>query len=129
MLRAYGNYFEKQIGDYQSVSSPRNPTVLALAQEIPNRGWRPDARYFLARNMYEMIIRPYRSVKRTRTIGSQLDIWPLVQEDLLDVISLSEKIAESRGRGYVSSTSVLIALGEMAENLRTSSLQIWGPET
>ncbi len=38
------------------------------------------------------------------------------------------EIAKERGRAYVSATTVAMALGDLAENLKINAFQIWGPK-
>lgn len=103
-----------------------------LTDELLSRipiDWRSDARYFLASNMLSMVILPYDQVE-----GPDIELlpggmaWEMAFSDLSDLIARTEEIARRRGRGYVSATSVAVALGDMVEGLRTTSLRIWGPE-
>ena len=99
-----------------------------LLSLIP-KNWRADARFFLASNMLNMVVFPYDQVE-----GPDIEllpdgrVWELIFRDLSDLIEQSEAVSRNRDRGYVSATSVAIALGGMAEKLRTTSLRIWGPE-
>ena len=136
MRREYESYFAEQFRKLRRSYSrrfrgaPIYPPYLteALLARIP-KSWRSDARFFLASNMLEMVVAPYDDIE-----GPDVDllpggrVWELIFQDLDKLISESERIANERGRAYVSGTSVAVALGRMVETLRTTSLQIWGPE-
>jgi hypothetical protein len=101
--------------------------VVNLLELIPEN-WRSDARFYLANNMIEMVLEPYARVsQRPAALMPDGDVWPLITDDIKQIVDQAEKIALQRDRQYVSATSVAIALGKLAENLKTTSLQIWGP--
>jgi hypothetical protein len=99
-----------------------------LLDRIPS-SWRADARFFLASNMLEMVIAPYDAVQG-RSSGRIEDesVRSMIHQDLQSIVERSEEVSKRRDRRYVSSTSVAVALGELAESLKTNSLQIWGPD-
>lgn len=105
------------------------PALAPLLRTIPST-WRSDARYFLARNIYEMVIAPYLYADGPSYADvDELEIWPLIKDDIRDISRVAEDLAADRKRDYVSATTVVMALGRLAPDLRTTSLQIWGPRT
>ena len=96
------------------------------------RNWRSDAYYFLIYNAYMMIIAPTKQRRRRPQdfleLGISERLANLLKEDLRLVADTAERIAKMRNREFVTSTSVSIALGEVAEELKTSEFQIWGPD-
>jgi hypothetical protein len=133
MKREFEEYFAERFRYLRRGRGPARriyPPFLTeeLLSRIPKQ-WRSDARYFLASNMLNMVVFPYDEVE-----GPDVDLlpggkaWELIFNDLLELIQKSESTARERDRSYVSATSVAIALGEMSENLRTTSLRIWGSE-
>lgn len=129
MEERYRLYFERQ---YDGLSFGRLPyplgpvSMLSLLDEIPQNRWRPDARYFLATNVLEMVIAPIELAGPPRMERRQF--LEYMQEDVRRLALESETVARERGRDYVSGTSVAIALGRLAEDLLTTSLNVWGPE-
>jgi hypothetical protein len=102
--------------------------AFVLAQ-IPE-SWRPDARYFLARNIELMVLAPLRAVKRTgvAAVPALEEVFPVVSRDIMRIVALSEATSARRDREYVSATSVAVALGQLAPDLESTSFQIWGPD-
>ena len=101
--------------------------MLELIRVSP--GWRVDASYFLIWNLYLMIFDPLKTVRGMPGFGEviQSDDASLIIQDVEFIRSNAEGVSRSRGRDYVSATSVAIALGGIAEELQTTKLQIWGP--
>lgn len=135
MKREYEGYFSLRLRDLTRPyywrrrydPEPIYPFFYVVIDRIPEE-WRADAKFFLASNMLEMVLAPYDAVERRADALFPGDaVWKLIIEDLDALIARSEEISKSRGRSYVSSTSVAVALGELAEKLQTNSLQIWGP--
>jgi hypothetical protein len=137
MRNEYDDYFSQRyrnlkrqarLGRFRNFDFP--PFFLDdLLNRIPIE-WRSDARFFLANNMVEMIVKPYYNAKiDRRPLPPYPQAWNLVFDDLEKLISVSEQVAAERNRSYVSATSVAVALGQLAEKLLTTSLQIWGPGT
>lgn len=125
MLREYEGYFALRYRQLERSSYFRFSDE--LFDRIPRR-WRSDARYFLAKNVIDMILEPYDEIgKEPRGPDRSEEISELVLRDVDDLVRHSEQISKERGRRYVSATSVAIALGRLAPELKTTSLQIWGP--
>jgi hypothetical protein len=102
-------------------------TMLFLKNEIPSY-WRVDARYFLSRNIYLMVVEPYFYADARPGADENFgEFWFSLTSDLREIIELAELTAKERERKYVSATSVAVALGQLAPNLKLTSLQIWGP--
>lgn len=101
----------------------------AIVDAIRPKGpWRVDAVYFLASNIDGMIVHPYTTVRKVsvnRFFRSKE--WDLVQHDIYAIVREAERVAQERERGYVSGTSVAVALGNLASELQSTGLQIWGP--
>ena len=122
MLREYEGYFAikyrrlERYGPYYDV----------IFEQIPRR-WRSDARYFLAKNVIDMVVEPYNDIGDEPRGPVREEISELLREDVKKLVRHSEQIAKERERSYVSATSVAIALGRLAPELKTTSLQIWGP--
>jgi hypothetical protein len=78
-----------------------------------------------------MVVQPLLTVRfrhnRAKLLASEE--WQLVSADVRSVAERSAMISRDRERGYVSATSVAVALGQMSEDLATTSLQIWGPSS
>jgi hypothetical protein len=135
MRRDYEQYFrevidyEFSLGRFRSFRSRGlfERPVSDLFDLIP-KNWRSDARFFLAINMIEMVLQPVAEVSRSEILRPDDEFWPLITADIKQLVERAEQIAEKRGRRYVSGTSVAIALGQLAEKLKTTSLQIWGPD-
>lgn len=105
------------------------PIIDKLLENIP-KSWRSDARYYMALTFITMVVLPYDEVDgRNGAFTVRSDVWKGIKKDLEKVIARAEEIARDRDRGYVSATSVAIAIGELAhsETLFSLSLQIWGP--
>jgi len=131
MERAYSRYFVERLesGWY---AFPRIPSfwIKHIEALIPGEGkWRSDARYFLVLNVYTMVLHPLLTVREIWNREEMLksEQWGLLTQDVATIAKRSERIAERRGKRSISATSVAMALGQLAPNLKTTSLQIWGP--
>jgi hypothetical protein len=119
MLAVYADHFNDQLAGLERDPGPPG----FVARQVPEY-WRPDARVFLIANLMHMVVNPILSVPGPIADG----LLPLLAEDIAAIRALSEAIASQRGRDYVSATSVAIALGQLAPDLATTALQVWGPE-
>lgn len=127
MLPAYRDYFQDQLRQLVGLGFPSAPGLpQALLANLSPR-WRVDGVYFLLASANAMIVQPYTRVAADRPVEAT-PLWGLLHEDFQRIATRAEQVAEQRGRPYVSATSVTIALGQLADNLATTSLQIWGPE-
>ncbi len=74
-----------------------------------------------------MAIEPYYYAREyeDRSVSEEAFLSAL-EADVNSLIALSESLSKERERSYVSSTSVAIAIGKLAPELRTSSFQFWG---
>ena len=130
MEDAYNQYFFGiLVGEKAAPRLTRGGLRFILSIMPVGDKWRSDAVYFLAWSLYVMILEPLRSVQGFKSIQSvrHFKDWQLIQEDIGIIVNKAEKVSGERDRDYVSATSVAIALGAVAEHLRTTSLQIWGP--
>lgn len=147
MLPAFERYFGLRVSSELSfpvLTRGRQNFIREYFQ--PPEYWRSDASYLLISTLHSMVMAPLSEAnaeEMEREIGDsegydipeQLDGMPIGQgmiiealsADIESIIQLSDAIARSRGRDYVSSTSVVMALGLLAPELRMSSFQIWGP--
>lgn len=151
MLREYRRFFERRVNSRVGMPRVSKKRVAVYNTWIARAdNWEPDARYFLIYNLHLMLIAPiesrhsgFRLGQRTSRFGEPVstgdgDVQASEKFDedafLIDlaadidhIISASNEIAKSRDRSYVSSTSVAVALGRLAPELRTSRWQVWGP--
>jgi hypothetical protein len=130
MLQEYGEYFESMLDGppFDRFGPPRRFIRIGSDEFRLPPQWREDARYFLDLNVNLMVVTPYMLVNKIDP--SQLrdtDLWRPLLDDFRLVTSSSEMVASRRGRDYVSATSVVMAMTEVADNLSTLSLRIWGP--
>ena len=119
MLTVYADHFMDRLAGLEQFAGPLG----FVAQQVPDH-WRPDARMFLISNLMNMVVDPVLQVPGPTADG----LFPLLAQDIAAIRVLSEAISAQRGRGYVSATSVAIALGQLAPDLATTALQVWGPE-
>lgn len=135
MRREYHGYFAVQFRNLRRPHGGRLdgieylPDLIdSLCAKIPSH-WRSDARFFLANNMLEMVALPYDAIDGPDgALAADGSVGQLIVKDWDMLIETSNQVAKERDRGYVSATSVAIALGRAAANLATTSLQIWGPD-
>jgi hypothetical protein len=126
MDEGYEHYFGEQLGRQRKNVNPF--WFKRILDYIP-KDWRVDARYFLALNLYFMIVHPYFSENRPKkgqNSAAERNFWSLLSEDAARIVWQAKTEAIERGRSQVSSTSVVIAVGKLAPELATASLQIWG---
>lgn len=127
MRRDFENYFTAAERGLRLTSSAVNYPEAWIDYQLP-KDWRSDARYFLISNVVHMVVAPVQTVEGLAGV-LRTEFRGALEADLHQIVRRAEIVAKERGRSYVSATSVSIALGQVAEKLETSSLQIWGPET
>lgn len=105
--------------------------------------WEPDAEYFLLYNIYMMLIAPMKRRYGNKVYFQQVRIDmgeygnseddasiyfdDALRHDVKLIRKHAEEISRRRDKPYISSTTAAIALGEVAEKLKTGSFQVWGP--
>ena len=119
MLAIYADHFNSRISDL----AQQGGWVGFVAENVPQH-WRPDAQLFLISNLMIMVVEP---VIAARNVEAD-DFVPLLLQDIAAIIALSEVISAQRDREYISATSVAMALGQLAPELATTALQVWGPD-
>jgi hypothetical protein len=93
---------------------------------------RSDAVYFLANNLIDLVATPLSVARRsgiapdgdkmTDKDGSANDY----ADDLRRVVNAAAEEARQRGRNEISSTSALIGLSKVIDDLGISDMKIWG---
>lgn len=121
MLTVYSEYFRDRLQDLDQPGS-----LEKLVKDLTPKYWRDDARLFLTVNLIVMVVAPYVQAHPSDSRPS-VELLPLLEKDIEAVRRRADRFAVERGRSYVSATSVSMALGELAPDLATTSLQIWGP--
>ena len=119
MLEIYADHFNSRI----SGLAQQDGWLGFVAQNVPQH-WRPDAQLFLISNLMNMVVEPVIEVRRVEAE----DLVPLLLQDIAAIIALSEAISAQRDREYISATSVAVALGQLAPQLATTALRVWGPD-
>ena len=131
MREEFMRYFDRRVRqmDRPFLFGGKRDWVTHILELIPSH-WRSDARFFLAKNIEQMVVLPfYSGNKIQRDYDLRLtDAWPLIEEDVNTIVDAAQLEADQREREYVSATTVAVALGQLAPFLKTTSLQIWGPE-
>lgn len=137
MEQWYGGYFESQYSSFPGRDSSfvgRSSQYLGLYSiyydifnDIP-RNWRQDAKFFLLLNVMELVVKPYISHHLQMSDDEYANFRELVLNDLNRIVETSQAIAKERNKSYTSATSVAVALGRLAPDLKTTSLQVWGPK-
>ena len=132
----FGTYFSRRISGQAQLPIAFAEEIHYLADMLGDqRGWREDAYYFLFYTVFIMLLAPLRGVGDPRypgpfTLDGEVVFAPELEEalrsDLLMVAELARIVAKERGREYISSTSVAMALGRVAGELKTSGFRIWG---
>jgi hypothetical protein len=95
---------------------------------------RPDAVYFLANNISEMILEP---THLARVRGVSLDTGPVAAEaelysaldsdlDLIIRSASAEAAVRGRERSPISAASVIFGLGHVLDALRINNWRLWG---
>ena len=121
MLTVYADYFRKRL---QELDQPGS--LDKFIKDLTPEYWRDDARLFLTLNLIGMVVAPY--VQAHPSGSPKLgELLPVLEKDVEAIRRRADRFAAERGRSYVSATSVSMALGELAPDLATTSLQIWGP--
>lgn len=88
---------------------------------------RPDAIYFLANGISDLVVAPVVNVVRDgKTIVPIADLQELLPSDLWLILKTAVNVSMERGRSEISSTSAIIALGRVIEELKINDLKIWG---
>ncbi|WP_068874056.1 MULTISPECIES: hypothetical protein [unclassified Phenylobacterium] len=129
MLRRYRTWFASRLRLPTGARFGLGRAVIPGPRPPGAPRWREDAIYFLELNIQEMIVAPYMSTgPPSRQLLRQTPLWQPLLDDIHTIVARAETIAMSRGRTYVSSTSVALALGAVVDDLATTSFQIWGPE-
>lgn len=125
----YAGHFR---AEFQALSGKilpgRQHEIIQMVMDRIPQSWRADASYFLTKNIELMITRPFFQSGPPPFPVNSVNLQTLVELDVDRIIAAAEEEARLRGRPYVSATSVARALGRLADNLETTSLQIWGPE-
>ena len=130
MRDEYNDYFVERL---QGDKRPPRPTLedLHTLEDLigENINWRSDALYFFSLNVYLMLLHPLKAVNHRPNLNIllQSDEGELIRQDIELIKSRAEDVSIARERSYVSATSVVIALGEVVEDLQSTSFQIWGP--
>lgn len=93
---------------------------------------RSDAKYFIANNIVEMVSVPI-SLAAEDNIGGlrnladfEVRFNELYANDLMLIINSAARVTESRGRTEISSTSALLAIAEVIDELRINQVKLWG---
>lgn len=151
MLSEYRRFFERRTNGRAGMPRVTKKRIAIYNSWIDDaKEWEPDARYFLIYNLHLMLIAPIQS----QHSGFQLQARPPflsdspfegdgpfegrerfdaeqfladLAADVDQIIREADDIARSRDRRYVSSTSVAMALGKLAPEMRTARWQVWGP--
>ena len=128
MRQDYGLYFDGQLSRGVPAGAPQilRDAALDVMNLVPPY-WRSDARFFLVSSTMQMVVFPYLQVEGGKNSLRQSQLWQPLEADLTEIVSRAERIAQDRGRPYVSATSVVAALGQLAPQLQTTAFQIWGP--
>lgn len=93
---------------------------------------RPDAVHFLASNVDEMVAKPIAEARdrtvtlETAKLVSDDELLSRIYEDMRLIVSSAVEVSRSREREVISSTSIIIALGQRILELNLNDLQIWG---
>ena len=84
---------------------------------------RADATCFLAGTIMEIIVEPMRGLHETEYDQAFRDV---LFEDICVVIERAVDVAKARQRSVVTSTTAIMALGEVVEELKVSSATAMG---
>ena len=126
MDRRYQGYFDRLIDGKQGLpefSRSNFDYVLELMGDRPN--WRSDAKYFLAYNSMFILFEPVITAGEPGIEPEK--VANAFREDVELIDEVAQSIAREREKDYISSTTMAIAMGQVALELRTASFQIWGP--
>jgi len=144
MLEVFQKFFKQRVsGDIGMPRISKKAFNVLLTWLPRDENLEPDAKYFLIYNVHFMLIAPLQAKKRSfrlRPRPIDLDIsyehqyrqdYYMFERDLAadidNIVAHAKGIARYRDRTYVSSTSVAMALGELAPELKTARWQVWGP--
>jgi len=126
MKQEYQVYFDEvvsQLGDAPLLIDPDGFNIMNLIGDQPF--WRSDAYYYLYFNALHMLFGPLSVVEPQKLF--EAEIRSAFKRDVISIAGRAKVIAKQRGRKYISSTTIAIALGQIAEELETISFQVWGP--
>ena len=93
---------------------------------------RPDAVYFLANNIIDMVFNPMRTVAQRELrlanieIASEEGLFSDIDNDLRAIIETTISVANERERSEISSASVIVGLGRVIDRLRINRTKLWG---
>jgi hypothetical protein len=93
---------------------------------------RPDAVFFLANNIIDMVFNPMRTAGQrhlhleTAKIASEEDLFSDIDRDLPTIIESTSSVADERERSELSSASVIVGLGRVIDRLRINRTKLWG---
>jgi hypothetical protein len=124
MLPVYDQFFQSQLQRARGPDGFVDPNLAALIPE----NWRSDAQVFLLSNILTMVVAPFMSASPSGAL-LETSLWSPLREDVATIVERAEAVSRDRERGYVSATSVAIAVGQLAPELLTTGLQIWGPRS
>jgi hypothetical protein len=125
---------------YESVNfrAERDPRYAKILSSIiqaagkSNVTLRPDAVYFLANNILDMVFDPMRSARRrglhlaTTKPVSEDELFSDIHHDLPVIIESTRTVADERARSEISATSVIVGLARVIDRLRIDSTKLWG---
>lgn len=127
----YERYFSGIVNGEVPVPLLDQPTLQRLREFVPAdfvESLRPDAEYFLLQGFFFMVIHPIATVEYGGDIDSMIsDYAEQIGADVSNVLDVANVVSEDRESDVISSTSAAIAVGMVAEQLQTGSVQIWGP--
>ena len=124
IIEFYASQVQARSGDarYERVAH-----VLYQASSEVGIPLRPDATYFLANGINDLVIAPATTVVRFgQPIVDAETLEDMLQSDLRLLVKRAANVSTGRERHEISSTSAMIALGQVVEKLRINDLKIWG---
>jgi hypothetical protein len=117
------------------VRDPRYIRVVKAIHNVANRyhvSIRPDALYFLANNIIDMVVDPIIAAGERRlrleTGGpvTEEDLFSYIESDLPLIIESASSAATDRERQQISATSAIIGLGHVIDRLQINNTKLWG---
>ena len=126
----YYDYFKRRATGAEGMPRISNLEVREIRRLIGNRkNWREDAYYFLIYNIHMMLIAPLRKQSGNQWARiNNMNIQRMIRDDVDLIARTANRVSYKRRSRYVSSTSIAVALGLVADELKTSAVQVWGPK-
>jgi hypothetical protein len=93
---------------------------------------RPDAIYFLANNIVDIVFNPMLSATQrglhllTTKLVSEEELFHYIDHDLPTIIESTRTVADERERSEISAASVIVGLGRVIDHLHINNTKLWG---